>query len=137
MELKNETGRWLEDSFNGLSNDAVWKRIWDRQRQDFLKSEIFWAIYPWSTDFTQAGKEYEQLLNVKTGPLKGIYENWEALCKELNGSESLSASYQPASTILGRVFAARKNLRNFEQSRYRPRVGVKSLAIKLLRAYPP
>jgi len=116
-ELKNKTRSWLKNSFSSLSNNKVWNDIWERQKEDFLKSEIFWAIYPWSTDFTQAGKEYEQLLNVKTGPLKGIYENWEALCNKLNDSKSLSASYQPASTILGRIFAARKNLRNFEQSK--------------------
>ena len=116
MELKNDTRKWLEDSFNSLSSDQVWNAIWERQKVNFLESEIFWAIYPWPTDFTQAGNEYKRLLNVKTGPLKGIYENWWALCRQLDGSESLSASYQPASTILGRVFAARKNLRNFEQS---------------------
>jgi CRISPR-associated protein Cmr2 len=111
-KIMNCIKSYVEQS--NLGKDKYWDEIWERQKKDFLKNEIFWVIY-------NIGENNQMNINKIIENYYDLLEKDDQIDKLLSfvrnrGFEiNLGMVYPLLSRLAGRAHTARKNLRNFDQ----------------------
>jgi len=94
----------------GITPDAEWDQIWQRQVENFL--EIYWAVLPWDDDHTRFSKTYKAWCAPQ--------EPWEfdallAQYERVGYSPNIGTCYSKLYALTERCLGSRKATRDFAQ----------------------
>ena len=107
IEHTLQDGLQIEDTSN-------WKRIWNRQIDNFLSQNVFWVVCPWQDGEKNPLEVYKKLFNTDDTKTKKRIDDFEKLLETTSkGLPNSGMFYQCFSTIASRALTARKNLRDF------------------------
>lgn len=122
-EIRGLLKKSLEQRMRGLapqqagdSGDEQWEALWDRQLQEFLKPDIFWALVPWYPQESDLDRIVNQCQALLGESVKEFKKLWDWLTN--NGyakDHNIGMLYGPLAILAGRMLETRKNLRGFPQ----------------------